>query len=155
MWLHRGDLVESASLLIAASASLPLETLLLLVDSSSLPLGEALLLLVEASLRPAEALLLPAEPPLPPAELPLPFFEASLLRVGRASLLLVEASRLPVRSAWLLAIASAARRTARSMDMWVPQRHFRPASIARISLSLGVGLRSSPATVVMIQPFVQ
>ena len=50
---------------------------------------------------------------------------------------------------------SAARRTARRIDMCVPQRHLSPASPARISASVSAGLRSSRATVVMIQPLVQ
>jgi hypothetical protein len=52
-------------------------------------------------------------------------------------------------------LLSAARRTARRMDMCAPQRHLSPASMARISASLGRGLRSSPATAVMIQPLAQ
>ncbi len=39
--------------------------------------------------------------------------------------------------------------------MWVPQRHLRPASPSRISCSVALGLFSSNAVAVMIQPPMQ
>ncbi len=49
----------------------------------------------------------------------------------------------------------AARRTARRISTWVPQRHRLYRSASRISGSVGAGLRSSSAFVVMIIPFRQ
>ena len=49
----------------------------------------------------------------------------------------------------------AARRTARRISTWVPQRHRLPRSSLRICSSLGFGMRSSKALAVMIMPFMQ
>src|SRR5262249_12886648 len=51
--------------------------------------------------------------------------------------------------------ASAARSTARTMRLWVPQRQRLPASAERTSASLGFGVRSSSSLAVMIMPLMQ
>src|SRR5262245_46489009 len=51
--------------------------------------------------------------------------------------------------------ACAARSTARTMRLWVPQRQRLPASAARTSCSLGRGLRSSSSFADMIMPLMQ
>jgi len=52
-------------------------------------------------------------------------------------------------------IIAAARLTARTIAMWVPQRHFRPRSAVRISASVGFLLSRRNAAAVMIQPLMQ
>src|SRR5262249_47637091 len=55
----------------------------------------------------------------------------------------------------VLPFAWAARRTARTMRLWVPQRQRMLASAPRTSCSLGCGLRLSRSAAVMIMPFAQ
>src|SRR5262245_52928222 len=55
----------------------------------------------------------------------------------------------------VLPLACAARSTARTMRLWVPQRQRLPASAARTSRSFGRGLRSSNSFADMIMPLMQ
>src|SRR5262249_51415507 len=55
----------------------------------------------------------------------------------------------------VLPLACAARSTARTMRLWVPQRQRLPASAVRTSRSLGRGLRSSSSFADMIMPLMQ
>ena len=55
----------------------------------------------------------------------------------------------------ILPLAWAARRTARTMRLWLPQRQRLPASPSRTCASVGRGLRSSSAFAAMIMPLVQ
>ncbi len=55
----------------------------------------------------------------------------------------------------VLPFAWAARMTARTMRLWVPQRQRLAASAERTSCSLGLGLRSSNSLADMIMPLIQ
>src|SRR5262249_9667362 len=55
----------------------------------------------------------------------------------------------------VLPLAWTARRTARTMRLWVPQRQRLLASAARTSCSLGRGVRLSSSAAVMIMPLAQ
>src|SRR6185503_6697384 len=55
----------------------------------------------------------------------------------------------------ILAFSRAARRTARMIRLWVPQRQRLPASAARTSASCGCGLRLSRSAAAMIMPLAQ
>ncbi len=64
----------------------------------------------------------------------------------------VESGRIHDR---LLPFAAAARSTARTIRLWVPQRQRLPASADRTCASVGRGLRSSSSLAAMIMPAVQ
>src|SRR5262249_3849647 len=55
----------------------------------------------------------------------------------------------------VLPLTWAARSPARTMLLWVPQRHRFPASAERTSASVGFGVRSSSSLAVMIMPLMQ